>query len=90
VDATDGTGRLLGWLGFGDSLDQETAAEGGMLEVMVPPTGGDVELYLRALGPGFECLEGDLTPEFVIPFDAIAGAGRVEIDLDALTYKPMG
>jgi len=76
-----GTDRLLGWM-------SETGR--GIVEVMVPPSGADVELYLRVMRPGFECLERAGAPDLVIPFDAIAGAERAEINLGALTYKPMG
>jgi len=90
VLAEAGTGRLLGWIDFAGYGPRETPLPAGVLEVMVPPTGADIEAHLRVLEPGFECLEGAGEPATVIPFDAIVGTGRAEIDLDTSTVKPWG
>ena len=46
VWAEAGTGRVLGWTDYGGYTADDAPIGGSNIEVMAPPSGGDVEIYL--------------------------------------------
>ena len=56
------------------------------MEVMAPPSGNDIEIYLIDHEMPLCIQPGDL-PYITIPYDDFAGSRRARILLDDATYK---
>jgi len=80
VLAEAGTGRVLGW------WDGNPTAKTRATEVMVPPTGADLEVYRRdwTVDPNI-CVGGN--PYMVIPYDQVAGSRRAIINLVSRSFR---
>jgi len=88
VWAEAGSGRVLGWTDYGGYTVADAPLRGDTVEVMVPPTGGDIEIYLRGDHPLPLCIQPGDQPYVTVPFEEFAGSGRARVLLDTANYKP--
>lgn len=86
VWAEAGTKRVLGWTDYNGYTAADAPQGGSTVEVMAPPSGADVEIYLIDHEMPL-CIQDEDSPYITIPYDDFAGARRARILLDDATYK---
>jgi hypothetical protein len=86
VWAEAGTGRVLGWDDYSGYTTTDAPLGASTVEVMAPPSGNDVEIYVIDHELPL-CIQPGDSPYITIPYDAFAGTKRARILLDEAAYK---